>query len=58
MINQGKRHIKVLPDKWTVITKDHKLSAQWEHTLYVTSSGVEILTLRDEEQDWRNLLPN
>jgi len=57
MINQGQRHIKVLPDKWTVITKDHKLSAQWEHTLYVTSNGVEILTLRDEEKNWKDLLP-
>lgn len=57
MINQGQRHIKVLPDKWTVITKDHKLSAQWEHTLHITSSGVEILTLRDEEKDWQDLLP-
>lgn len=49
MINVGKRHIKQLPDKWTVVTKDHTLSAQWEHTLLVTPSGVEILTLRDEE---------
>ena len=57
MINQGQRHIKTLPDKWTVITKDHKLSAQWEHTLYVTSDGVEILTLRDEEKDWKKQLP-
>jgi len=56
MINQGKRHIKTLPDQWTVITKDHKYSAQWEHTLYCTSDGVEILTLRDEEKDWRSLL--
>ncbi len=58
MVNQGKRHIKTLPDKWTVITKDHKLSAQWEHTLYVTPDGVEILTLRDEEKNWREQLPN
>ncbi len=58
MINQGKRHIKTLPDKWTVITKDHKLSAQWEHTLNVTPDGVEILTLRDEEKNWREQLPN
>jgi len=58
MINQGKRNIKLLPDNWTVITKDHKLSAQWEHTLYVTSEGVEILTLREEEQNWRQKLPN
>ncbi len=57
MINQGQRHIKTLPDKWTVITRDHKLSAQWEHTLLVTPDGVEILTLRDEEKDWRQQLP-
>jgi len=57
MINQGQRHIKTLPDKWTVITKDHKLSAQWEHTLLVTPDGAEILTLRDEEKDWRQQLP-
>jgi methionyl aminopeptidase len=49
MINVGKRHVKQLPDKWTVVTKDHSLSAQWEHTLLVTKTGVEILTLRDEE---------
>jgi methionyl aminopeptidase len=56
MVNKGKRHIKLLPDKWTVVTKDHTLSAQWEHTLYVTSDGVEILTLRDEEADWKSLI--
>ena len=44
MINLGKRHIKVLPDKWTVVTKDRSLSAQWEHTILVTESGFEILT--------------
>ncbi|HIO92403.1 MAG TPA: type I methionyl aminopeptidase [Leucothrix mucor] len=49
MINVGKRHVKQLPDKWTVVTKDHSLSAQWEHTLLVTKTGVEVLTLRDEE---------
>jgi methionyl aminopeptidase len=49
MINAGKRNVKVLPDEWTVITKDRKLSAQWEHTLAVTETGVEILTLREEE---------
>lgn len=58
MINQGQRHIRTLPDKWTVITKDHKLSAQWEHTLYVNSDGVEILTLREEESDWHSQLSN
>lgn len=49
MINAGKRFIKTLPDGWTVVTKDHSLSAQWEHTLLVTESGVEILTKRTEE---------
>ncbi len=50
MINQGKRHCKLLPDEWTVVTKDHKLSAQWEHTILVTKDGFEILTIRDEER--------
>lgn len=50
MINAGKRFIKTLPDGWTVVTKDHSLSAQWEHTLLVTESGVEILTKRHEEE--------
>ncbi len=45
MINAGKRHTKLLPDNWTVVTKDKKLSAQWEHTLLVTSDGVDILTI-------------
>jgi methionyl aminopeptidase len=49
MINQGKRHVKVLPDGWTAVTKDHSLSAQWEHTVLVTPTGYEILTLRPEE---------
>ena len=44
MINEGQRHTKVLPDGWTVVTKDRKLSAQWEHTVLVTADGVEILT--------------
>jgi len=50
MINAGKRYSKVLPDKWTVVTKDRSLSSQWEHTLLVTATGVEILTLRDDEE--------
>lgn len=50
MLNAGKRHVKLLPDHWTVVTKDHSLSAQWEHTLLVTDTGVEILTLRHEEK--------
>lgn len=49
MVNTGKRHVKQLPDGWTVVTKDHSLSAQWEHTLLVTEDGVEILTLREGE---------
>ncbi len=50
MINQGKRHCKLLPDEWTVVTKDRKLSAQWEHTILVTAGGYEVLTMRKEEQ--------
>ncbi len=49
MINAGKRHIRILPDGWTVVTKDHKPSAQWEHTLLVTAEGAEVLTRRGEE---------
>ncbi len=49
MINAGKRHVKLLPDNWTVITKDHKLSAQWEHTIAVSENGFEVLTLRRDE---------
>ncbi|MEE4376872.1 MAG: type I methionyl aminopeptidase [Candidatus Competibacteraceae bacterium] len=46
MVNAGKRFVKLLPDGWTVVTKDHSVSAQWEHTLLVTETGVEILTIR------------
>ena len=45
MINAGKRHVRVLPDGWTVVTKDHALSAQWEHMVLVTPTGHEVLTL-------------
>ncbi|MDR9469503.1 type I methionyl aminopeptidase, partial [Marinospirillum sp.] len=45
MINAGKREIKLLGDGWTVVTKDHTLSAQWEHTVAVTEDGVDILSL-------------
>jgi methionyl aminopeptidase len=51
MINLGKRYVKILPDGWTAVTKDHSLSAQWEHTLAITAEGAEILTLRREEVD-------
>ncbi len=45
MINAGKRHTRQLPDGWTVVTKDHSLSAQWEHMVLVTPTGFEVLTL-------------
>ncbi len=45
MINAGKAGIKQLGDGWTIVTKDHSLSAQWEHTVLVTDSGFEVLTL-------------
>ena len=49
MVNAGKRNVKLLPDGWTVVTKDHSLSAQWEHTILVTDNSYEVLTLRNEE---------
>ena len=49
MINAGKRHVKLLPDNWTVVTKDRSLSAQWEHTVLVTDDGYDVLTLRPGE---------
>jgi methionyl aminopeptidase len=45
MVNAGKAKVKLLPDGWTVVTKDHSLSAQWEHTVLITESGYEVLTL-------------
>ena len=50
MVNAGKRHVRLLPDGWTVITKDHSLSAQWEHTVLVTDTGYEVLTLGAAER--------
>ncbi|HLF29749.1 MAG TPA: type I methionyl aminopeptidase [Xanthomonadales bacterium] len=44
MINLGKRETKLLPDGWTVVTRDRSLSAQWEHTLAVTEQGFDVLT--------------
>lgn len=44
MVNAGKAQTRLLSDGWTVVTKDHSLSAQWEHTLAVTDTGVEVLT--------------
>jgi methionyl aminopeptidase len=50
MVNAGKRFVKQLGDGWTVITKDHSLSAQWEHTVLVTPTGYEVLTLGAAER--------
>jgi len=50
MVNAGKRHVKLLPDGWTVVTKDHQLSAQWEHTVLVTGDGFEVLTLPKDQR--------
>ncbi len=44
MINAGKKEVRLLPDNWTVVTRDHSLSAQWEHTVLVTADGYEVLT--------------
>ena len=49
MVNAGVWQTRLMGDKWTVVTKDHKLSAQYEHTLLVTATGVEVLTARPEE---------
>jgi len=49
MINAVKRHVRLLQDNWTVVTRDHSLSAQWEHTVLVTDCGYEVLTLREDE---------
>ena len=45
MINAGRREIRELADGWTIVTKDHSLSAQWEHTVLVTETGFEVLTV-------------
>ena len=49
MVNAGRASVRVLPDQWTVVTSDHSLSAQWEHTILVTKSGFEVLTLAPSE---------
>jgi methionyl aminopeptidase len=50
MVNLGKAQVKLLPDQWTVVTKDHSLSAQWEHTILVTQDGHEVLTRLEGEE--------
>ena len=49
MLNQGRRTVKTQADGWTVVTRDGSLSAQFEHTVAVTASGVSVLTLRPDE---------
>jgi methionyl aminopeptidase len=51
MVNAGKRDVKLLADGWTVVTKDHSLSAQWEHTVLVTATGFEVLTLGTKDRE-------
>jgi len=50
MVNDGKAGVKLLPDGWTVVTKDHSLSAQWEHTVLITADGFEVLTLGADDR--------
>jgi methionyl aminopeptidase len=50
MVNVGKRDVRLLPDGWTVVTKDHSLSAQWEHTVLVTAESFEVLTLGAQDR--------
>lgn len=57
MINQGRRAVKTQDDGWTVVTRDRKLSAQFEHTVAVTQDGVRILTLRPDEHPRCNAAP-
>ncbi|MEX0730001.1 MAG: type I methionyl aminopeptidase [Aquisalimonadaceae bacterium] len=49
MVNAGRKETRLLRDEWTVVTRDHSLSAQWEHTILVTADGFEVLTLRSDE---------
>ncbi|MBM3376004.1 MAG: type I methionyl aminopeptidase [Betaproteobacteria bacterium] len=55
MINAGRPEIRELADGWTIVTKDHSLSAQWEHTILVTPSGFEVLTVSEASPDWSRL---
>ncbi len=50
MVNAGKAGVRLLPDGWTAVTKDHSLSAQWEHTCLITNDGFEVLTLSNDSQ--------
>jgi methionyl aminopeptidase len=57
MINAGRRDVRLLSDGWTVVTRDQSLSAQWEHTILVTGSGFEVLTLGADAQAGREAPP-
>ena len=48
MVNAGKAGVRLLPDGWTAVTKDHSLSAQWEHTCLIANDGFEVLTLSND----------
>ena len=56
MINLGKKDIKILNDGWTAVTRDKKLSAQYEHTIGVTDNGYEVFTLSKNEKNKINEL--
>ena len=56
MINLGKKEIKILDDGWTAVTRDKKLSAQYEHTIGVTNNGYEVFTLSQSEKENINKL--
>jgi len=58
MINAGRRDIKQMNDGWTIVTRDHSLSAQWEHTVVVTADGVEVLTLSGKRRRPRRSSPS
>ena len=58
MINLGTWEVDVLDDGWTVVTRDHRLSAQFEHTVLVTSTGAEVLTRRPQPLPWCEVRPD
>ena len=51
MINLGKKDILILDDGWTAVTRDKKLSAQYEHTIGVTKTGYEVFTISEKEKN-------
>jgi methionyl aminopeptidase len=57
MVNAGRREVRELADGWTIVTKDHSLSAQWEHTVLVTETGHDVLTVSAGSPARPSLLP-